>query len=394
MRSIEHFDINSVAFHKAELHSERLRIFGVLSFSAVCILVTGFHVFVIHTATGRDPRLWGGSCLIFVELGFEYWTLRKVNWALQTESGLPVKFWIYSTILETSVPGWALAFLVSKEIDPIYRPVASPALLVFFILIIMSTLRLKPWISTISGVVASVSYLCAGWYLGWRPPFPGTPPSVAQSSVTLNAITLLLAGIVAGLITAQIRKHIQVALREAQTQRKLEAAQHDVQVARSIQKWLLPQEPAYIAGFQIAGWNQPADDTGGDYFDWERLTDGRLVISLADVTGQGIGPALLAAVCRAYARSSFRVSQDLPVALEHINQALGADLTTGRFATFVAAICCPRCPDIEILSAGHGPFIIYSRSQDQFTEMKAHGLPFGILPSFHPDPPTRLHLSG
>src|SRR5204862_4204602 len=113
-------------------------------------------------------------------------------------------------------------------------------------------------------------------------------------------------------------------------------------VARSIQQSLLPQESPQISGFEIAGWNQPADETGGDYFDWKSLPDGKVVVTLADVTGHGIGPALLAVVCRAYARASFTVSQTLTAAFDHINQALGSDLSSGRFATFVAAVCCPE----------------------------------------------------
>jgi hypothetical protein len=67
----------------------------------------------------------------------------------------------------------------------------------------------------------------------------------------------------------------------------------------------------------------------------------------ADVTGHGIGPALLASVCHAYARSSFSTERALSMALERINQDLGADLTTGRFVTFVAAVCCPGCSDVR-----------------------------------------------
>lgn len=275
----------------------------------------------------------------------------------------------------------------------VYRPLATPLLLAFGIFITLSTLRLRPWISIFSGFIAATSYVGAALYLGWRPPAIGTPASMAQSAVSLNAITLLATGLVAGAITGEIRKHLQAALREAETKRKLEAVQHDLQVARSIQQSLLPQQSPQIPGFEIAGWNQPADETGGDYFDWKSLPDGKLIVSLADVTGHGIGPALIASVCRAYSRTSFSVTRTLTSAFEHINEALNADLSTGRFATFVAAVCCPECADVELLSAGHGPLFVYSSSADRFTEMNAHGLPFGILPSFQSDPPTHLQLN-
>ena len=157
--------------------------------------------------------------------------------------------------------------------------------------------------------------------------------------LTMNAITLLMGGVVAAVISEQIRKHLRAALREAETKRKLDAVQHDLQIARSIQQSLLPKDKPQVPGFDVAGWNKPADDTGGDYFDWQTIPDGRVVISLADVMGHGIGPPSLASVCRAYARSSFRATQDL-YQLVKISEAFGLDLTTGRFATFVALVCC------------------------------------------------------
>jgi serine phosphatase RsbU (regulator of sigma subunit) len=386
----------STAFQDAELRSERLRIFAVLVFVAVFVVVTTVRVFVVRTAA--ETTHWGWSYLLAsVIVGYEFWTLRRVDLALKAGVSLAARFWILSTILETAIPALAIAFLTSDQIEAVYRPLASPAVLVFFIFILLSTLRLSPWIAGLSGIVASISYVCAALYLGWRLPLPGaaapvTQTTVTQTTVTLNAITLLVGGIVAGAVAHEIREHVEAALQEAETNRKLEALKHDLQVARSIQQSLLPRAPAQIDGFEIAGWNQPADDTGGDYYDWNTLPNGELIVSLADVTGHGIGPALLAAVCHAYARSSFSLTQDFPAALEHIHQALNADLTPGRFVTFVATACRPGQSEIEILSAGHGPILVYSRPDDQFTQVSTHALPFGILPTFSSDPPSRLQL--
>ena len=380
--------IPSDAFREAELRSERLRILGVLGVFAFFVCLTVFRVFVIRTASKAAPAFLLAAVLII----YEIWMLHKVDLALKVSGGLSPKLRILSTVVETSVPAFAIAFLTGSQIDASYRSVASPAFPVFFVFIILSTLRLSPLIGIISGIVASASYICAALYSGWRPAVPGIEAHITRSGVSLNAVTLLVAGVVAGAVAREIRKHVQAALREAETNRKLEIVQHDLQVARSIQQSLLPQETPHIAGYVIAGWNCPADDTGGDYFDWKTLPNGKVIVSLADVTGHGIGPALLASVCHAYARSSFSTEQDLPTALERINQDLGADLTSGRFVTFVAAVCCPGCPDVEMLSAGHGPIFIYSHPEDRFREVNAQALPFGILPSFRSDPPEHLHL--
>ncbi len=391
MSSLMRASVQSAAFQNAELQSERLRIFALLSLIAFSVLVTFIRVFVLRTAPRTTPWLWS-FLLASVVFAYELWMLRKVELTLRTSGRLSIQFWILSTVLETSIPAFVIAFLASVELDVVYRPLATPAVLVFFLFIIVSTLRLSPWISILSGTVACVTYLGAAVYLGWRPPTPGTSAPVTQTNVSLNAMTLLVGGLIAGAVAAEIRKHVLAALREAETKRKLESVQHDLQVARSIQQSLLPKKNPQIAGFDIAGWNRPADDTGGDYFDWKTLPDGKVVVSLADVTGHGIGPALLAAACHAYARSSFGAAPDLPTALERINQALAVDLTPDRFVTFVAAVCCPASPEIEMLSAGHGPLFVYSRLDDRFSEMNAHALPLGILPSFQSDPPTHLQL--
>ena len=384
-------EIASAAFHHAELQSERLRILGVLSFVTIFAVSTWVRVFVIRTASTTTPWAWNFGLAAAVAI-YELWTLWRVNRAINSGRTLPTRFWIFSTTLETSIPALAIAFLASPDVEPAYRPLATPAVLVFFIFIILCTLRLSVWICFLSGAIASVTYLAAALYLGWRPPVPGVPAPVSQTTVSLNALILLTGGLIAGAVAGEIRKHVEAALREAETKRKLEAVEHDLQVARSIQQSLLPKERPQIAGFDIAGWNQPADDTGGDYFDWNTQRDGKLVVSLADVTGHGIGPALVAAICHAYARSSFSMDHNLTTAFEHINQSLGADLQTGRFVTFVAAVCEPDSPNLQILSAGHGPLFVYSRSEDRFIEVNPQAVPFGILPFFNSDPPARLRM--
>ena len=240
--------IKSPAFQNAELHSERLRIFGVLGFMTIVVIVTVVRVFVIHTAAATS---WARTFfLVAVVMAYELWMLRKVGLALKSNICLGPQFWILSTILETSIPAFAIAFLTSAQVEAVYRPLASPAVLVFFIFIILSTLRLSPWIAALSGIVAAVSYICAALYLGWRPPFPGAPAPVTQTSVSLYAVTLLFGGLVAGAVAGQIRKHVQSALREAETKQKLEAVQHDLQVARSIQQSLLPTGTSSNSGLR------------------------------------------------------------------------------------------------------------------------------------------------
>ena len=99
------------------------------------------------------------------------------------------------------------------------------------------------------------------------------------------------------------------ALREAESQRRIESMEHDLQNSANNPTEPVPKETPRVLGFDIAGWSRPAEETAGDYYDWQELADGRIAISLADVAGHGIGPALVAATCNAYFRAILPASQ-------------------------------------------------------------------------------------
>ncbi len=384
----------SGAFQQARLKSERLRILILLSAVGAAFVLRSLRT-AIHPSH-EDFRLWVvATGLVALFVAYEFLVLRAVDDAMQNGRDLPRAMWIGSIVLETCLPAFGIAFLWSGSIDPLYRPLANPAALLFFIFIVLSTLRLNPALCALSGFVAAVSYLAAAVYLGWKP-LVGKEVSLLspQRTVFAYAFTLIATGLVAGAVAREIRKHVDAALREADLQRQVERLKHELGVARSIQQSLLPTAVPQIEGFEIAGWNQPADQTGGDYYDWYTLPDGKILLALADVTGHGIGPALLAADCRAYARSSFSSGGDgLLPAMERLNALLSKDLQEGRFVTFVAAVCSPADSRVQLLSAGHGPLFLYFLKEDRFDEQGAQGLPLGISPTLISEPPLTVELN-
>ena len=111
---------------------------------------------------------------------------------------------------------------------------------------------------------------------------------------------------------------------------------------------------------------------------WQVLPDHRLAVSLADATGHGIGPALVSSVCRAYSRASFIGGGDIGPVLTRINALLHEDLPTGRFVTFVAGLLDAEEHRLELMSAGHGPILVYRASDDTIAALGAHELPLGV----------------
>jgi serine phosphatase RsbU (regulator of sigma subunit) len=370
----------SPAFRLALLKSERLRIRIVIAIIAVAFVSRTIRTAVLFSR--ENGYLWLlTSLFLAVFLGYELWMLRAVNRAIRTNGDLPRAAWMWNNVIETSIPAFALVFLSSGSIDAPYKPLANPVVLLYFLFLILSTLRLDPSACRISGIVAAVSYLMAAAHLGWTFRFSPTASILSPERAVISfALTFVVAGFVAGAVANEIRKQVEAALREAEAKRQVERLEHDLQIARSIQQSLLPSSQPQIAGFQVAGWSRSADDTGGDFYDWKQLPDGRWVVILADVTGHGIGPAILASVCRAYSRASFNVRESLKATLKNINHSFAEDLTPGRFATFVAALCQGGSDHVELLSAGHGPLFIYDAHSQSFQYLEAQALPLGILP--------------
>ncbi len=160
---------------------------------------------------------------------------------------------------------------------------------------------------------------------------------------------------------------------------KLEKLERDLDIARDIQFGLLPEELPSTPGFEIAGWNRPADKTGGDYFDWLTLPDGRTLFTLADVTGHGIGPALIVAVYRAYMRASAADGHvELSTIIGRVNDLLCVDIPDGRFITAAMGLISPDEHQVELLSAGQAPMLFYESTTSTLQNWDADDIPLGI----------------
>jgi serine phosphatase RsbU (regulator of sigma subunit) len=131
--------------------------------------------------------------------------------------------------------------------------------------------------------------------------------------------------------------------------------------------------------FELVGWNKPADQTGGDYFDWQTLPDGRIAISLADATGHGIGPALVSSSCRAYSRAGLVAGAEKNGFLDRLNRLLENDLSANQFVTFVVVFLDPVTSIVKVQSAGHGPILWYRHASEQIESLAAQGIPLGLI---------------
>ena len=375
-------DIPSQAFRRATLASERLRISGLIV-ALVALLVV---VLARALWLGRETEveLLPKAIVLFAALiAYETFMLTVVSRMIQADRELPPWTWILNVLIETAFPTMALAVLTGSSFMGPYRALVAPAILIYFFFIILSTLRLSPSLCALTGLFSAMGYwaVVAYTYVVYPIPPEGSGAFSLQVYITYG-VFLLIGGFTAGGVARQIRTHVAAALREAEVRRQMDQVKRDLSIARSIQQGLLPKEPPDTEGFEVAGWSQPADETGGDYYDWQRLPDGRVVISLADVTGHGIGPALVSAVCRAYVRATFPFGSNLGTLMTRINTLLVEDLQPNRFVTLAVGILDPKTAMLHLLSAGQGPILVYKAADDYVEDYDAHGIPLGITSAY------------
>lgn len=193
------------------------------------------------------------------------------------------------------------------------------------------------------------------------------PGSLTQEDLAmLNAL--------AGVAAVAVEKFRLLAEYDAKV--KIEQA---LSIARSIQRNFLPAAPPALPGLDIWGRSDSCDETGGDYFDYFPMSEGRLGVVIADVTGHGIGPALLMASVRAALRTILGSDERIEDLLFNLNNLVRADVRDGRFVTLFFALIDRERGTIRYAGAGHTPPILFRASDRSTTLLPNGGPPLGIL---------------
>jgi sigma-B regulation protein RsbU (phosphoserine phosphatase) len=196
-------------------------------------------------------------------------------------------------------------------------------------------------------------------------------------------------------VAAALAAQCAVALQRVRLTQKMllsEKLDREISVAREIQMGTLPKEMPRIDGFDVAGIFHPADQTGGDLFDFVPMEDGRLVVLMGDATGHGIGPALSATQVRAMNRVALRLHADLDSTFVHINDQLVDDLPDDRFVTAFLGILDGDKNQVCFHSGGQGPLMHYKASGDEFDWMLPTTFPLGFMPQTQLKPARVLEM--
>jgi sigma-B regulation protein RsbU (phosphoserine phosphatase) len=172
--------------------------------------------------------------------------------------------------------------------------------------------------------------------------------------------------------------------------RRLEDADEELRVAGEIQRQFLPQEAPSWPAFDVCGRCVPAEATGGDFYDYLALHDGTPGIVLADVSGHGLGPALLAAETRAYLRAFASLTSSPGQLLLRTNQLLCDDTGGVRFVTLFVATLYSTRRLVRFAAAGHRFYVL--NAAGAVTAIDSFQPPLGVSKEHISDRERRLTL--
>ena len=245
-----------------------------------------------------------------------------------------------------------------------------------------------------AGVVLTVPLISSGNLIG----LISLGPRLSERDYSSEDRRLLNA--LAGYAAPAMRVGQLVRQQEAEA-RQRERIEQELKIAQIIQQQFLPKSVPDLPSWHVAAFYRPARTVGGDFYDFIPLPDGRVMFVVGDVTDKGIPAALVMASTHALLRGAAPRLIAPGAVLAHVNDLLCADIPAHMFVTCLALVLDPLSGKVEFANAGHD--VPYVRTADGVAELRARGMPLGLMPGmeyeektfqFQPGDCALLHSDG
>jgi phosphoserine phosphatase RsbU/P len=158
----------------------------------------------------------------------------------------------------------------------------------------------------------------------------------------------------------------------------------DLKLAREVQKSFIPQSQPSIPGVECETFYKPVYGVSGDYYDFFRLSGGRWGIAIGDVSGKGMGAALLMASLQASVRAQAQQAHSDPaMAMKRVNQLLHESSPVHFYASLFYAEYDPPTRRLAYVNAGQNPPIVIrcEHGRTKIRRLESDGIPVGLLGS-------------
>lgn len=155
--------------------------------------------------------------------------------------------------------------------------------------------------------------------------------------------------------------------------------QEELNIAKSVQRQLLPTQLDHNTAFDIHAFTEAAAEVGGDYYDTFKLSDERFAIVIGDVSGKGTSAAFHMSQMKGIFQSLVQLDLDPKTFLIHANTALSKCLERTSFITLTYYVIDTKNKKIDFARAGHCPTLYYHKDEKKSTFLENKGLGLGIM---------------
>lgn len=169
-------------------------------------------------------------------------------------------------------------------------------------------------------------------------------------------------------------------IRLFQQEQRMKEIERELRAAARIQRRLLPADPPAVPGYELCGYNRPCFDVGGDYFDYLLRDESTLAVAVGDVSGKGLGAALLMASIQASLHAHVSTAAPVEELVTQLNRAVHRNSAVEKFSTFFYAEIDIGSGRLRFCNAGHNPPLLVRSSGE--IEMLIGG---GMVLGFNPD---------
>jgi sigma-B regulation protein RsbU (phosphoserine phosphatase) len=153
---------------------------------------------------------------------------------------------------------------------------------------------------------------------------------------------------------------------------------HDLAIARQIQTALLPHAIPELPGIELAAFTHPAQEIGGDYYDFIRIDDDHIGMAVADVSGKGVVGAMMMAISRSALRTQAAQSLSPAAVLREVNRIMFEDIAEDMFVSMLYMIFTRSTRELVVARAGHERPAIIGGGDQLFQIIDAPGLALGM----------------
>lgn len=197
-----------------------------------------------------------------------------------------------------------------------------------------------------------------------------TDAALRYSKDELRAFTIL-----ANLIGVKITQATLASVQEANR-----AVQQELATAKTILNRILPaaDELCQVPGYEVCAFQEPCLTVGGDLFDCRRLADGRTAVIMGDVTGKGLGAALLVSNIMASLELLLDEVDDPVKVVSRLNRQVHRFTDPVHFATFFLGLLDPATGELTFVNAGHNPPLVVT-TDGELSEVPSTGIPVGMF---------------